>query len=209
MLPGPPRECLPMFQQNVLNILKDKIQSRSWQVKKWLVFDIRESEIGAAFDKLMANYACETGYRFHYPYIEVKLLYHDHNDEMLDIADQYLAPLCLNQQALPASEILKNKLSSINKMLTIADKATQGRLQVQLLSPELKPYLKFVESENADIVIHGLSRYWNRDDNQDNHIAIQIGDKQFKRDVLFNHHALQDLCVEFACQIILDNLITH
>lgn len=81
MLPGPPRECLQMFQEIVLPLLlKQEIQNKkrkySWRLKNAV-----ESDIAAQIDEAVKNYAVQTGYRAESPYLEVKI-YAEQNAEL-------------------------------------------------------------------------------------------------------------------------------
>ncbi|MCC2666509.1 MAG: molybdopterin-binding protein [Gammaproteobacteria bacterium] len=73
MLPGPPGECLPMFDNSVLSILKNNQFQQTIYYQKWLLSGVSEAQIAEELDKLAGPFQCTTGYRFFYPYLEFKL----------------------------------------------------------------------------------------------------------------------------------------
>lgn len=103
MLPGPPKECLPMFETAVLPQL---LQLKSPQKKikyTWKLKDAVESEIAALIDEAVKNYPVQTGYRADSPYLEVKIYLSDESakDELLEIIHKIISPyLVLEQKPL-------------------------------------------------------------------------------------------------------------
>ncbi len=77
LLPGPPKECLPMFKTQALTWL----QQHPWQKRpprsSWLLMGIGESSVAEIIESIPLDSASQIGYRAHYPYVEVKLFsYH-------------------------------------------------------------------------------------------------------------------------------------
>jgi nicotinamide-nucleotide amidase len=73
MLPGPPAECLPMFNAAVLPVLKEQEFQQVLYHDRWLLSGVNEAEIAEKLDEAISPFNCMTGYRVCYPYIEVKL----------------------------------------------------------------------------------------------------------------------------------------
>jgi nicotinamide-nucleotide amidase len=71
MLPGPPNECLPMFEQYVLPVLQ-KFSSPQYRFK-YLLTGVSEGDIAAELDAAVAHLNCRTGYRVNKPELEFKL----------------------------------------------------------------------------------------------------------------------------------------
>jgi nicotinamide-nucleotide amidase len=94
MLPGPPLECLTIFEEFVLPGLI-ATQTSSKKIKlSWRVSGVIESEIAAQVDAAMQPYPVVTGYRMVKPYLDVKIYCEQHAkfDEMLDVINKLLEP---------------------------------------------------------------------------------------------------------------------
>jgi len=73
MLPGPPRENLPMFEGRVLPTLAEHDYFNHRKIYRLLATGFTESEIAARVDELAKAYPCQTGYRFMSPNVEIKI----------------------------------------------------------------------------------------------------------------------------------------
>ena len=74
MLPGPPYECLPIFEQKVLPYLLNAGFAKPLFRRQWLLLGVSEGSIAQQLDPLVEHSGCYIGYRFDQPYLEVKLL---------------------------------------------------------------------------------------------------------------------------------------
>jgi len=74
MLPGPPGECLPIFEQHVLTTLLAHNFVQNIFRKKWCVQGIGESALAAQLDPLAELHQFTIGYRVIKPIIEVKIV---------------------------------------------------------------------------------------------------------------------------------------
>ncbi len=95
MLPGPPKECLPMFTEAVLPQILTRKSLKHNQIKfSWHLQGASEGEIAAQIDEAIKSYPATTGYRFYAPFLEVKIYTHAHDtlDEMLEIVEKIIAP---------------------------------------------------------------------------------------------------------------------
>ena len=94
MLPGPPNECLPMINDMVLPVLKKAGFPRILYNKKWLLFGVSEGKIAEELDRLARPYACVTGYRLFYPYLEFKLRSNNQSDfeTLVPLIEKAIAP---------------------------------------------------------------------------------------------------------------------
>ncbi len=63
MLPGPPHECLPMFNDHVLPELQTRQFGQQFYFKKWLLFGVGEGFIAEKLEAALAGLNCQTGYR--------------------------------------------------------------------------------------------------------------------------------------------------
>lgn len=75
MLPGPPHECLPIFDTHILPKLLQEKFGRELYRKKWLI-TVSESYLAAHIDPLMEKYECIIGYRATKPQVELKVETH-------------------------------------------------------------------------------------------------------------------------------------
>lgn len=73
MLPGPPAECIPMFQLQVLPWLIKAHYPQEMYRKKWLLLNVSEGQIAEELDRLVDPYGVSTGYRLAAPCLEFKI----------------------------------------------------------------------------------------------------------------------------------------
>lgn len=77
LLPGPPAECLPMMQHDVLpRLLNDLTPTVSYR-RRWSLKGQSESVIASQLDPLVKNLPVYLGYRSHKPYLDIKLACQD------------------------------------------------------------------------------------------------------------------------------------
>lgn len=94
MLPGPPGECLPMFEEAVLPTLIKQNAGGKRTKLSWLLHGAVESEIAAMVDEIVKPYSLITGYRFERPYLQVKIYLQISNpiDEIYALVNNILQP---------------------------------------------------------------------------------------------------------------------
>ncbi len=94
MLPGPPKECIPMFVEVVLPNILSKYKPRERMKLSWQLQGAVESDMAALIDEAVKEYPVTTGYRAAYPFLEVKIYteHHAEFDEMLAIVKKIIAP---------------------------------------------------------------------------------------------------------------------
>lgn len=73
MLPGPPNECLPIFEEVVLPQLLAQGFAKTQYRQRWTLTGIGESTIAQQLDPLLADYNFTLGYRFYRPYLDIKI----------------------------------------------------------------------------------------------------------------------------------------
>lgn len=165
LLPGPPRECLPMFEQTVLPKIRQEYGQGTRQIIKWRLIGVLEADIAAQLDQLTQDAPCTTGYRIDYPYLEVKLYVENKADikDLLLKVNQLLAPYQLDTDNQKASELLTNYLISYSNIIHIQDNATAGFLESKIISPALHKKVLFNRSTvfgNVSMQINGLAEAW-------------------------------------------------
>ncbi|MBA2709501.1 MAG: competence/damage-inducible protein A [Tatlockia sp.] len=167
LLPGPPRECLPMFNNYVLPLLQ-KAQRSKKQMLKWRVFGVAESELAQAFDNALTGLDCKTGYRLDTPYVECKVSCESH---LIDIVKERIEPLVkphiISTVEQKASERLYKSIANNKLSIAIIDEVTGGLLQTLIQQPASYPFVKFHEDNQAKLQFHlqGLNEFWSGDGN--------------------------------------------
>ena len=86
MLPGPPKECFPIFHDVVLPKLQENGYAYKIYRKSWLLIRANEGLLASQLEKLMANSQCNLGYCIRSPYLEIKLW--SENQEALETLSQ-------------------------------------------------------------------------------------------------------------------------
>ena len=72
-LPGPPRECLPIFYEQVLPRLVAEVKPVTVHRKQWTLIGQSESHIASLVEPLVANLDVELGFRVYKPLLDVKI----------------------------------------------------------------------------------------------------------------------------------------
>ncbi|HSW69845.1 MAG TPA: competence/damage-inducible protein A [Gammaproteobacteria bacterium] len=214
MLPGPPFECLPMFEQAVLPALKKAGFSELEYHQSWLLFGVSEGQIAEELDALVKPYGtCMTGYRLFYPYVEFKIHTYNKSDfeKLIPRIEKTIHPYILNDGQKTASEILRTQLEKLNFTLKICDLATGGLLESILKTPQTYSQLSFVcHAETVHVTIRGLDEFWNGSDSTQTTLIIDFNwdNKQetIESIIPFRGYRVKQYAVEFVCWKILKNI---
>lgn len=180
LLPGPPKECLPMFDAAVLPQLIERYGLGPRKILKWRLFGVIEADIAAMLDELLQGHPCTTGFRIDYPYLECKVYTENHADleHLSAIIDEALQAYCIDKSHLKASELLIKILSNDSCIINIIDNATAGYLESKLSLPHLKRKIIFHQPyNNSDlkVTIQGLTEFWDNDITASHtHLSIQL-----------------------------------
>lgn len=157
MVPGPPRECRPMFDTHIVGTLEQLKFYDKKPIYRWLTMGLSESEVGEKIDAIAKPAGFETGYRWSYPYLEVKIFAQDHDPDLntIDQIHSFLEPLCVSTHREDAIMILDKALETLDKPIHVVDEITDG-FTGKLLD---KPGLIFTdkataESESIRLIVH-------------------------------------------------------
>ncbi len=164
LLPGPPKECLPMFNQYVLPVLQ-QTQHSDTQTLKWRLFGVAESLIADQLDSALQGIDAQTGYRIDTPYLEFKVrCVARHWDAVKQIVEPLIAPYVIATPEAKASELLCVKIKQLRQTMVVIDDATGGILQTLLQRPDTGPWLTFHEKPEHVFRFHvsGLDAYWSQ-----------------------------------------------
>jgi molybdenum cofactor synthesis domain-containing protein len=206
LLPGPPRECLPMFQHHVVPLLHQAQRSKK-HILKWRIFGLAESEIAQTLEDALSNFNCHTGYRLDTPYIEFKVrCTPDLVGDIKKVIDPLLAPHIIASPDKKASDNLRELILSNREPITIIDQVTGGLLETLLDKPGLHHLVCFNNLERTRLLFHlqGLDEYWaEQSPTGTTQLTIQYSNHQQEggethtihyRSPLVVHHAAEWLC---------------
>jgi molybdenum cofactor synthesis domain-containing protein len=210
MLPGPPRECLPMFKNHALAKLKEKFGIQH-HLLKWRIFGLPEGQISEILDKALANTACQTGYRWEYPYIEFKVLSEPAiHDTIKAIVNPLLESHIISPPDKTASQFLQDFLDKSSHKLCISDHATGGLLQATLSKPSLFEKVQFKSDKDKCLTlsIKGLDEYWHQKKStktslylafsHDEHTLTETHQLPYKN-AFIKHYAVEFICHRIYC----------
>ena len=164
LLPGPPRECLPMFNQTVLPLLH-QTRHTTKEILKWRIFGVAESEIGQQLEETLAALDCQTGYRLDTPYIEFKVrCTKDLVEEVKSLINPILSPHIIATPDKKASDALRELILKLNTPISIIDEVTGGLLQSLLIKPGMQHLVDFhtLNKNTLCFYLRGLSEYWSQ-----------------------------------------------
>ena len=162
LLPGPPRECLPMFNNYVLPLLQQRQRSEK-QILKWRIFGLAESEIAQTLEEALEPFDCNTGYRLDVPYVEFKVRCKiDIVEDIKKVVDPLLAPHLIASIEEKASDKLRAFILRNNGPITIIDEVTGGVLESLLVQPGTHHLIKFntLQPTRLFFQARGLTDYW-------------------------------------------------
>jgi nicotinamide-nucleotide amidase len=180
MLPGPPRECMPMLTDDFFNLLKKYISPTLPTLYKWRLFGVAESQIAAEINQLLPNHCHMIAYRWHYPYIDIKFRSDDasHIDEVVPALNKLFAANIICDVDSTASQQLYQLILKQQRKLILDDQLTGGELQRLLQQPQTSHLVSFGQSHADDaaeqIELRGLVDYWTGAHSSETDISIAI-----------------------------------
>ncbi|MFI4955783.1 MAG: competence/damage-inducible protein A [Gammaproteobacteria bacterium] len=132
MLPGPPRECRPIFDSRIMPMLESLSFFDKRERFQWITMGLSESEIAETIDAMANPHGFETGYRWSYPYLTIKVMAKDkHPDtEVLSAIDALLEPYCVSRDRKNALEVLDDILMDSSETIFLVDE-----INAELASP--------------------------------------------------------------------------
>jgi len=219
MLPGPPNECLPMFSEHVLPILKKGQFGQETYFKNWLLFGASEGHIAEKLEEaLTIDSSCRTGYRVTFPYLEFKLFSTTAGalQQGINAVEAIIAPYLLNEITGKASELLNEILQQKTHCICIADSATGGWLEQLLRTPKLNQQVyfngKIADKPTWYLTLTGIDEYWNSvaDAKQTSlHLTLTSPNGEIHQETkVFLNYQQRNLhyAAEYACQFLFNFL---
>lgn len=217
MLPGPPREIMPMVDSVVIpQFIRSGLQTTTHR-RTWLLMGIGEGNLAEKVDALAEGSHCQVGYRANFPYLELKISAEKINDlsQLLQKIEPIFTPYLISEKLKSASDQLYDYLKQYSKKIFMEDNATCGALQSRLCSPKTWHALSF-KDKNADdlhIQIKGLEDYWMKNtDARNTTLSITFQNKNQKKNIIKKELLLRGkytviLAVEICCWEILQYLL--
>jgi len=165
LLPGPPKECMPMFQDQVLPMLRQRLKKQADIQLKWRLFGVSESQIAEKLERALAPLAGQyaTGYRLEMPYLEFKIRC---LPALVNTIQAIIDPLVCSYIIAPvekrASTLLYEFLLQHSEPVVFLDEVTGGLLQTLLQTPQNVSKVSFdAETTSGQrFYLTGLDDYW-------------------------------------------------
>ena len=204
MLPGPPRECLPMWEGYVLAYLSQNYPHQvPW--RRFLLFGVAEASIALQIEACLDGAEYELSYRLAIPYLEVKI-----KAKNIDVIEATLkplfAPLIIADKQQRASEALINFLETHDAQLSIEDKMTHGLLESILFTPKLAKKISFAAVLSHHFIFEGLDAYWQQETADTQSLIAKYQEVTEYYQTQLRSDYLRVLAAEWACGVILRNL---
>lgn len=178
MLPGPPKECLPIFQDAVLPDLRSHGFHSPARLFRWRLMGVSESLIAEKLDVLAKEHHLEFAYRAAYPFTDIKLMLDPHcknHSKILMEVESLVRPYFATHLDQTLTAQLKQYLSEKPKTFFIEDEATHDYFLQKLMDTNTEPlFVKQAEKAGFHIKIIGLKEFWNQ--NRDPNHSIDAFD---------------------------------
>ena len=165
LLPGPPRECLPMFNDYVLPRLQE-IQHSQKKLLSWQLFGVAEGQVAALLETALKGMGCSLGYRLDTPYLEFKVRCAEKAvSKVQGIVEPLVASMIISPPKQKASTLLRERLALMKESVVILDRATGGVLETLLRCPDNAEKVHFYNQDTDGLYfeITGLDVFWKQD----------------------------------------------
>ena len=131
MLPGPPRENQPMFENAVIPRLRDAEVFQKIYRKKWFTLGLVEGQIAPTVDNAVKTLRVETGYRWTYPYLEIKVTGFEEMQAVTahSTVDTLLKDYTVSTNGQPASLLLAQKNQDFFEKIYCVEQNSAYQLQ--------------------------------------------------------------------------------
>jgi len=209
MLPGPPRECIPIFEAEVLPRLLKAGFGSNLQLYRWKLMGIGESTIAEQLEaKVGQPMKVEIAYRASFPYCDIKLMLDktQDNSKISNAISNIVKPYLVSTDGEMASFHLKQHIVKQKQHIYIFDQATRGALEKALMSPETQKYLHFVESQVQDkpfIHLNEFKAYWeSSSDKTTAPFSVMIDTEIYQANPPLRGEETLNFSVEFTCHHI-------
>jgi len=209
MLPGPPRECLPMFTEQVIPSIKS-LAVPSFN-SKWLLLGASEGEIAAKLDAAIADLPCRTGYRWSYPYLEFKIYAQDaiSLEKAAAACKKLCAPYFISKTNQTALQQVQQLLHDKNVYCYFSEQNLAQLIKMHLLTANNQTqFLTRPTEDTLQIGVHGLVAYWQQKtppimSTIDIHLRLGQRSENKTLPVYYRDEQVKDHVIELVCKNIL------
>lgn len=168
MLPGPPRECLPLFHNDVLPALERLGCATDQRLYRWRLMGVSESVMAEQLEQTVGHpFGITLAYRAAYPYLDIKvqLAPDPSRHEVLDAIQKEVAPYLVTTEHSNVSTQLKDTLADFDGVISLCDQATKGQLLAELTTPQTHAHVMRIDEpeqlpKDFAVLITGLETYW-------------------------------------------------
>lgn len=87
ILPGPPKECMPMLERDVISYLTKKNFNQGPFRKTFFLFAASESHIASFVEPLCTERGLQIGFRASFPYLEIKIFTQNEHEDLSFISE--------------------------------------------------------------------------------------------------------------------------
>lgn len=185
MLPGPPKECFPMFDDFVVPKLSDLSFFEARCSYVWKTLGLIEGEISNKIEQLILKYdlssVVNVGYRWNYPYVDIKISSNSTSgtfQQFLRDVDFLTEGFLISKDELTALQVLTETVLGSDVPISVIDNVTKGELEL-LIANKMIMFSKI----NSDYVFYINSH---EDFNSDSLIRISLSGNS-KDNEIFSH----------------------
>ena len=210
MLPGPPQECMAMFNNYVLGEIKNTLQPTDLINYKWLVMGVSESSIAMELNTLLGSFNERFAYRAAYPYIEIKYycaVKKKKHKQFIKATEHCLQPYMVSNSGLTASEELASGLLKGMVSIQLNDVVLNGALSCKVISPEVLVRINTGEKRyQLQVSISGFQKYWLNESNINDDLLLnmvledRLTQKKYKRKVATQVYIKNEMAIDYAVE---------
>lgn len=214
LLPGPPRECIPIFEHKVLPTLREQGFATGKRLYRWRLMGVSEAGMAETLEAAFGPNEVTFAYRASYPYLDIKLTLSENDDinRVTEAVYQIVKPHLVTTENSNISTLLKHALLNFPGQLSIYDQATKEALASELTTPGNHDKLHFVSdinelSDEQAVIISGLEAYWNpKPEQYSTFITVELIHKgqseKFKQEIYLRGSESMAYAIEFASHCI-------
>jgi molybdopterin-biosynthesis enzyme MoeA-like protein len=191
MLPGPLKEFLPLLEQKVMPYLRQTHYFNNKKVYRYLTLGLIEGEISSQVDIIAEKFKLSTAYRWHYPYLEIKLIADQENDvvQAINEIETLLCTYIVSTDGTDAESNLNKNLNTFNQPILV-----KTSLLTRTILDKFKfKNLVFVDHAHQEISANYVMQFdvlWPTEENYSKKI-VQFNVCATEQDKLIFQHQLQ------------------
>lgn len=147
MLPGPPKECVPMFENLVLPMLQNLKFLERIKTHYWLTMGLVEAEIASQLDHIASQFNKSMAYRWHYPFLEIKLTVpiQDDVDLLLEAITQSVWHALVSRDLSLPMDRYHRDIQKLNQSIAVLDRVLPSDIRLSLQNQ----HLRFIDEQAA------------------------------------------------------------